>query len=128
MGGINSQMKAFLTKLFYSNPKVLEHRVISTVVSSRRCGSLQALSEFNAPFLMHSCILVGSTYWNEVHGDNSAEVQHDYEGIQTLKNLISNMSTISNSLRSVEYPKYDKLRHLNFISREYLSLLEKKKI
>lgn len=125
-GGITSQMKSFLTKLFYSSPKCLELKPIVTFVSSRRCGSLLALSEFNAPFLMHSGILIGSTYWNEVYGDNPQEMDLDYEGIQTIENCCDNLKFVVESLKGKDKPIHNNIRHLNFISREYQNLLKEK--
>lgn len=124
-GGITSQMKSFLTKLFYSNPKICNYKPIGLIVSSRRAGSIMALSEFALPFLMHSNFIIGSTYWNEVYGNNYIETQYDYEGLQTIDNLIENIKYVASGLQGRQKPNYSKLKHLNYISREYVELKEK---
>lgn len=126
-GGITSQMKAFLTRLFFSNPKALMFKPIATVVSSRRAGSTTALSEFNLPFLMHSCILVGSQYWNEVHGDTQEDVELDYEGLQCMRTLAQNMMFVADALKNKEYPQHEVKKHLNYISREYKAYINNDK-
>lgn len=126
-GGITSQMKAFLTRLFFSHPKALMFKPIATVVSSRRAGSVMALSEFNLPFLMHSCFLVGSQYWNEVHGDTQEDVELDYEGLQCMRTLAQNMMFIADALKDKQYPEHEIKKHLNYISREYKYYVQKDK-
>lgn len=126
-GGITSQMKAFLTRLFFSNPKALMFKPIATVVSSRRAGSVMALSEFNLPFLMHSCIIVGSQYWNEVHGDYPEDVELDYEGLQCMRTLAKNMMFVADALKDKDHPQHEHKKHLNYISREYKKLIEEYK-
>ena len=128
-GGITGRMKAYLTKLFYSHPKCLMFKPIACVVSSRRAGSVAALQEFQLPFLMHSCYIVGSQYWCEVHGDTSEEVELDYEGLQTMRTLALNMEFIADSFSKnrENLPMHEEKRHLNFISREYIDLLNKNK-
>lgn len=126
-GGITSQMKAFLTRLFFSNPKALMFKPIATVVSSRRAGSTSALSEFNLPFLMHSCILIGSQYWNEVHGDIQEDVELDYEGLQCMRTLAQNMMYVADALKDKEYPKHEEKKHINYISREYKAYVTNEK-
>lgn len=120
-GGISSQLSAVLTCLFYSSPKILENKPIAGVFSSRRAGSTSAMSQFNLFFLMHNCRIIGSQYWNEVHGDTPEEVELDTEGLQTMRTLARNMAA------SIEgsTPKHEKYIHMNFISREYLSLTNK---
>ena len=127
-GGITGNMKAFLTKLFYSHPKCLMFKPVACVVSSRRAGSVAALQEFYLPFLMHSCYIVGSQYWCEVHGDTPEEVELDYEGLQTMRTLALNMEFIADSFskNAKNLPMHEEKKHLNFISREYIDLLNKK--
>lgn len=124
-GGITSQMKSFLTKLFYSNPKTCNYKPIGLVVSSRRAGSVMALSEFALPFLMHSNFIIGSTYWNEVYGDNYTEAQYDYEGLQTIDNLIENIKYVTNGLLDKQKPNPPKFKHINYISKDYIELKER---
>ena len=43
---------------------------------------------------MSNMYLVGSTYWNQIHGTNSEEVLKDLEGMQTMRELAKNMAYI----------------------------------
>jgi hypothetical protein len=36
--------------------------------------------------------VASSTYWNQVHGFTSDDVQKDLEGLQTMRNLARNMA------------------------------------
>ena len=114
-GGITGNMKAFLTKLFYAHPKCLMFKPIACVVSSRRAGSVAALQEFYLPFLMHSCYIVGSQYWCEVHGDTPEEVELDYEGLQCMRTLALNMEYVADSFskNSQAIPIHEEKKHLN---------------
>ena len=118
-GGITSQLKAVLTCLFYSDPKCVERKPIAGVFTSRRAGSTSAMSEFNLFFLMHNANIIGSQYWNEVHGDSVDEVELDYEGLQTMRTLANNMAEVL----GVPSGQPEKKMHLNFISREYKNLM-----
>lgn len=121
-GGISGQLQAVLTRLFYSTPKALEGKLIAGVFSSRRAGSTSAMSQFNLFFLMHSCNIVGSQYWNEVHGDHCGEVELDEEGLQTMRTLARNIVAAIDKDR--DRRGIEKIVHTNFISREYLALLD----
>ena len=67
-------------------------KVGATVVSSRRAGSTSAFDEINKYFTITSMPIVSSTYWNEVHGFTSQDVEADLEGMQTMRNLGTNMA------------------------------------
>jgi multimeric flavodoxin WrbA len=43
-------------------------------------------------FLISEMIVPGSTYWNVAIGHQPGEVQHDAEGMTTVKNLARNMA------------------------------------
>lgn len=51
---------------------------------------------------MNNMHVVGSQYWNQVHGTNPQEVQQDLEGLQTMRTLAENMAWL---LKSIEYSK-----------------------
>ena len=46
--------------------------------------------------------VVGSQYWNQVHGSNADEVKQDEEGMQTMRALAENMIFL---MRSIELGK-----------------------
>lgn len=64
----------------------------AAVVSCRRAGSTATLDQLNKYFTISSMPLVGSSYWNMVHGNTPEEVLQDKEGLQTMRNLARNMA------------------------------------
>ena len=40
---------------------------------------------------MNNMYVVGSSYWNQIHGTNAEEALKDEEGLQTMRNLAKNM-------------------------------------
>lgn len=98
--GSNGQLHAFLDRLFYSTKSTQTHafKVGATVVSSRRAGSTSAFDDLNHFFTMNSMPIVSSTYWNEVHGFTTEQVEKDAEGLQTMRNLGRNMAFMIKAL------------------------------
>lgn len=91
--GCNGQLLAFLDRLFYSTAAIDKTmKVGAAVISSRRAGSTSAFDEINKYFTICSMPIVSSTYWNEVHGYTAEDVEHDLEGLQTMRNLGTNMA------------------------------------
>lgn len=100
--GANGQALAFLDRLFYSTFGVVDPtmKVGAAVISSRRAGSTSALDEINKYFTMNSMPVVSSTYWNEVHGSTSEEVEQDLEGLQTMRNLGRNVAFLVKAIKA----------------------------
>ena len=42
--------------------------------------------------------IVSSNYWNEVHGYKEEDVEKDLEGLQTMRNLATNMAFMIKSI------------------------------
>lgn len=118
-GGITGQLVNFLTRSFYANSPVFSGKYAAGITCSRRAGNLAALSRLNSFFLMHSMKVVGSQYWNEVHGDSPEEMQYDTEGLQTMRRLAYNMH---NAVLGTELEFPEQHVHTNFISREFLNM------
>lgn len=92
--GANGQLLAFLDRLFYSTSGLFDKtmKVGAAVLSSRRAGSTSAFDEINKYFTISAMPIVSSTYWNEVHGFTAEDVEADLEGLQTMRNLGTNMA------------------------------------
>lgn len=90
----SGQIRSFLDRLFFSTAPTIDKtmKVGAAVVSSRRAGSTSAFDALNKYFTITSMPVVSSTYWNEVHGFDAADVEKDAEGLQTLRNLGRNMA------------------------------------
>ncbi len=102
--GANGQVLSFLDRLFYSTAGVIDKtmKVGAAVVSSRRAGSTSAFDEINKYFTISAMPVVSSTYWNEVHGFTAEDVEADLEGLQTMRNLATNLAFM---LRGIELAK-----------------------
>lgn len=93
--GVTSQIKALIDRasmVLSGNKGLFRHKVGAALVAARRGGAMNAFDTLC--HFMHSkeMILVGSTYWNMVYGNNIGEVELDQEGIDNMKNLGLNMA------------------------------------
>lgn len=83
---------SFLDRMFFAGKENMVYKPGAAVVSCRRAGSTAALDQLNKYFTISSMPLVGSSYWNMVHGNTPEEVLQDKEGLQTMRNLARNMA------------------------------------
>ncbi|WP_329887569.1 flavodoxin family protein [Pseudoramibacter faecis] len=92
----SGQMTAFMDRVFYScyNAKngIFDHKPVASVASCRRARDVSTLDQMNHYYGLFNMPVVGSSYWNEVHGFTAADVEQDAEGLQTLRNLGRNMA------------------------------------
>lgn len=120
--GCNGQLLAFLDRLFFSTSGTVDKtmKVGAAVISSRRAGSTSAFDEINKYFTIASMPIVSSTYWNEVHGHTAEDVEHDLEGLQTMRNLGRNMAflikAIDNARHTFGIPRQERGTFTNFHS------------
>ena len=123
---ITSQLQAFITRLCYSRPHILEHKLCSFFSVSRRTGNTNCFDQMMKVFQMHNAIMVGGNYVNEIYGDNPEELQYDKEGMLSLKMIEKNFLAIMSLIKETKF--YDEKKvHTNFISREFLSYVNKEK-
>lgn len=64
--------------------------------------------------------LVGSSYWNMVHGNTPEEVLQDKEGLQTMRNLARNMAWLLHCIQAgkeagIHAPEPERGNTTNFI-------------
>ena len=83
---------SFLDRVFFAGKENMVYKPGAAVVSCRRAGSTATLDQLNKYFTISSMPLVGSSYWNMVHGNTPEEVLQDKEGLQTMRNLARNMA------------------------------------
>ena len=88
----NATILAFMDRLFYSTHFSKQMKVGAAVVSCRRGGNTASFDVLNKYFTISSMPVASSTYWNQVHGFTSDDVQKDLEGLQTMRNLARNMA------------------------------------
>ncbi len=118
--GASGQITAFLDRLFYITGGRMAGKAAAAVVSCRRGGASAAFDDINKYFLMNNMYVVGSQYWNQVHGNCPEDVRRDEEGMQTMRTLGENMAYLLRALRiarmeGVPMPKYEKKIRTNFI-------------
>jgi multimeric flavodoxin WrbA len=117
---------SFLDRVFYSGLRGITFRLkpAAIVVSARRAGTTATFDQLNKYLLISEMIVVGSQYWNNIHGNTVEEAEQDLEGLQTMRVLAHNMSYIlklqelGNS-KGIKLPeKEDKKMTTNFISKK----------
>lgn len=110
-GSPNGTLISFLDRLFYSTSFSKHMKVGAAVVSCRRGGNTASFDVLNKYFTISSMQVIGSTYWNQIHGFTADDAKKDLEGLQTMRNLAKNMSfmirAILNEKNKNGYPKLD---------------------
>lgn len=95
-------MLSFMDRVFYSGGKKLAYKPAASVVSCRRGGASTTFDVLNKYYTINNMPVVGSNYWNEVHGNKPEEVLKDEEGLQTMRILGNNMAWL---LKCIELGK-----------------------
>lgn len=118
--GPSAQLCAFLDRLFYAGGDKMAGKLAASVVSCRRGGATAAFERLNQYFLMSNMAVVGSQYWNQVHGKCPEDVEKDLEGLQTMRTLGENMAWLLKCIEAgrrsgVAEPEYEKRTPTNFI-------------
>ncbi len=90
---------SFMDRVFYSGGKKLAYKPAAAVVSCRRAGASTTFDVINKYFTINNMLIVGSNYWNEVHGNAAEEVLQDAEGLQTMRILGNNMAWLLKCLQ-----------------------------
>ena len=83
---------SFMDRVFYSGGKYLAYKPAAAVVSCRRAGASTTFDVINKYFTINNMPIVGSNYWNEIHGNTAEEAAQDEEGLQTMRMLGNNMA------------------------------------
>ena len=104
-------LTSFLDRVFYGRGKLFARKVCASIVSCRRGGASAAFDQINKYALMSNMYIVGSNYWNQIHGTNREEVLKDLEGMQTMRELAKNMSYI---LKCIECAKEKGIKRKEF--------------
>ena len=89
--GPAGQLCAFLDRLFYCSEERMAGKLAASVVSCRRGGASAAFDRLNKYFGICNMHVVGSQYWNQVHGFTPEDVRQDKEGLQTMRTLAQNI-------------------------------------
>lgn len=106
--GPSAQLCAFLDRLFFSHMDKLKGKLGAAVVSCRRGGASAAFDRLNKYFTENYRSVVGSQYWNQVHGFTPADVKQDLEGMQTMRTLGQNMAWLLHCIEAGKKAGFDK--------------------
>lgn len=120
--GPTGQLCSFLDRLFYASNERMAGKLAASVVSCRRGGATAAFERLNKYFSMNNMHIVGSQYWNQVHGFVPDEVRKDGEGLQTMRTLAQNMAWLLENIEQgrkagIAAPEYEKHIYTHFIPR-----------
>ena len=117
--GASGALTSFLDRVFYGRGKMFAGKACASVVSCRRGGATAAFDQINKYALMSNMYIVGSSYWNQIHGTNKEEARDDLEGLQTMRNLAKNMAFLLKSIDTakIERPDYEPAIKTNFIKK-----------
>lgn len=116
----SGSITGFLDRAFYSGSAAFRGKPGAAIVSARRAGTTAALDQLNKYFGISQMPIVGSSYWNMVHGSCAADVEQDGEGLQTMRVLGQNMAWLLRCIEAgraagIERPVTDKVIRTNFI-------------
>lgn len=116
----SGMISSFMDRAFYGREKIFRGKAFASVVSCRRGGATAAFDELNKYALISNMYVVGSSYWNQIHGTNVEEAKKDLEGLQTMRNLGLNMAHLIKCLKlakenGVLREKFEKPIKTNFI-------------
>lgn len=87
---------SFMDRAFYADAQggrgSFRFKAGAAIASARRAGTTATLDQLQKYLLISQMTVVGSQYWNMVHGNTPEEVQQDLEGMQTMRVLARNMA------------------------------------
>lgn len=121
--GPTGQLCAFLDRLFYCSENRMAGKFGTAVVSCRRGGASAAFDRLNKYFTICNMNVVGSQYWNQVHGFTPEDVRKDEEGMQTMRTLGQNMAWLIKNKEAgknhgVSFPQYENRIRTHFIMND----------
>ena len=98
----SGRILSILDRVFYAGKSAFVHKPAAAIASARRAGTTASLDVLQKYFTISQMPVVSSTYWTMVHGKEAQDVLKDEEGLQTMRNLASNMAWM---LRCIEAGK-----------------------
>ena len=107
-------------RAFYGRGNLCSYKPAGAGMSCRRGGATATFEQINKYFTISNMPIVGSQYWNMVHGNTPDEVKQDLEGMQTMRTLGLNMAWLLKSIQAgreagLELPQREPKVATNFI-------------
>ena len=118
--GPSGQLCSFCDRLFFSHGSKMAGKLAAAVVSCRRGGATASFDRLNKYFTITNMQVVGSQYWNMVHGFTPEDVRKDVEGLQTMRTLAQNMAWLLKCIElgkknGINKPQYEPVTFTHFI-------------
>lgn len=97
-------LTCFMDRAFYVNyfSGIMDYKPAAAVMTLRRGGATATLDQLNKYFTISNMPVVGSQYWNMVHGNSPEEIKQDTEGMQTMRTLGKNMAWLLHSIQAAK--------------------------
>lgn len=116
----SGMLTSFMDRAFYGRGNLFAYKPAAAVMSCRRGGATATFEQINKYFTISNMPIVGSQYWNMVHGNTPEEVKQDGEGMQTMRTLGLNMAWLMKSIQAgkeagLELPQREAKINTNFI-------------
>lgn len=117
----SGRVLSFLDRVFYGKSDLYAFKPAAAIAVARRAGTTASFDVLNKYFGISQMPVVGSTYWNVVHGTVPGEAEQDEEGLQTVRNAARSMIWLIKSIQlGIEtgvspYPKTLTGKRTNFI-------------
>jgi len=117
--GPSGQICSFCDRLFFTCAPKMAGKLAAAVVSCRRGGASASFDRLNKYFTISKMQVVGSQYWNSVHGFTPDDVKKDKEGLQTMRTLGQNMAWLLKCIdlgrkNGITRPEYEPIQFTSF--------------
>lgn len=117
--GPSGQICSFCDRLFFTYANKMVGKLAAAVVSCRRGGATASFDRLNKYFTISKMQVVGSQYWNMVHGFTPDDVKKDKEGLQTMRTLGQNMAWLLKCIEigkknGINKPEYEEIIFTSF--------------
>lgn len=116
----SGRILSLMDRLFYAGGRHFAFKPAAAVVSARRAGTTASIDAITKHFTINQMPVVSSNYWNMVHGNSPEDVKQDFEGLQIMRVLGTNMAWLLKCIEAgkntgIEYPQTEKKIWTNFI-------------
>ena len=116
----SGRILSILDRVFYAGKSAFVHKPAAAIASGRRAGTTASLDVLQKYFTISQMPVVSSTYWTMVHGKEAQDVLKDEEGLQTMRNLASNMAWMLRCIEAgkamgIQPPQAESVARTNFI-------------
>lgn len=116
----SGMLTSFMDRAFYGRGNLFAYKPAAAVMSCRRGGATATFEQINKYFTISNMPIVGSQYWNMVHGNTPEEVKQDLEGLQTMRTLGLNMAWLMKSIQAgkeagITLPQREAKINTNFV-------------